>query len=259
MVKVNVNRFGCIEHLVTRAVFCSASSKVEIVAINDPFIDPNYMFNMFQYDSAHGKFKGSVKAENWKPCHQWAAYHSLLGARSRNIIWGDASTEYAVECTGNYTTMEKTGAHLKAGTKRAIISVSSADAPMFVMGVIYENYENLLKIVSNTSCTKNSLAPLAKVIHDNFGIVEGLMITNHVVTATQKTVDGPPGKLHHDVRGTAQNIIPAPTGSAKSVGNVIPKLKRKLTGMAFLVSTPNIVVVDLTWRNLPSMMASRRW
>ncbi|KAK7806074.1 hypothetical protein U0070_000001 [Myodes glareolus] len=221
MVKVGVNGFGHIGRLVTRAAF--TSGKVDVVAINDPFIDLNYMVYMFQYDSTHGKFKGTVKAENGKLVINGKAIFQERDPT--NIKWDDAGAEYVVESTSVFTTMEKAGAHLKGGAKRVIISAPSVDAPMFVMGVNHDKYDNSLKIVSNASCTTNCLAPLAK-----------------------KTVDGPSGKLWPDGRGTAQNIIPASTGAAKAVGKVIPELNGKLTGMAFRVPTPNVSVVDLTCR-----------
>ncbi|KAH0512920.1 Glyceraldehyde-3-phosphate dehydrogenase [Microtus ochrogaster] len=228
MVKVGVNRFGRIGLLVTRAAF--TSGKAEVVAINDPFIDLNYMVYMFQYDSTHGKFKGAVKAENGKLVINGKAITIFQERDPANIKWGDACTEYVVESTGVFTTMEKAGAHLKGGAKRVIISAPSADAPMFVMGVNHDKYDNSLKIVSNASCTTNCLAPLAKVIHDNFGIMEGLMTTVHAIPATQKTVDG------------------WPLWEAVAVGKVIPELNGKLTGMAFRVPTPNVSIVDLTCR-----------
>ncbi|CAD7676001.1 unnamed protein product [Nyctereutes procyonoides] len=240
MVKVRVNGCGRIGRLVTRAAF--NSGKVDIVTINDPFIDLNYMVYMFQDNSTHGKFHGTVKAENGKLVINGKSISIFQERDPANIKWGDAGAEYVMESTGVFTTMEKAGAHLEGEAKRVIISAPSADAPMFVMGV---NHDNSLKIVSNAPCTTSCLAPLAKLIHDHFGIVEGLMTTIHAITATQKTVDGPSGKLWCDDRGAAQNIIPASTGAAKAVGKVISELNGKITGVAFRVPTPNVSVADL--------------
>jgi len=221
---------------------------VDVVAINDPFIPLDYMVYMFKYDSTHGKFKGEISADGDKLVINGKKI-AVYGERDPTAIpWGKEGAEYIVESTGVFTTTEKAGAHLTGGGKKVIISAPSADAPMFVMGVNHEKYDPSLKVVSNASCTTNCLAPLAKVIHDNYGIVEGLMTTVHATTATQKTVDGPSGKNWRDGRGAGQNIIPASTGAAKAVGKVIPELNGKLTGMAFRVPTPDVSVVDLTVR-----------
>merc|ERR1712012_190386 len=243
-IKVGINGFGRIGRLVLRAAI---KKGVNVVAVNDPFIDLDYMVYMFKYDSTHGRFLDHlVKAEDGKLV---IGHHKITVFNERNpadIKWAEAGADYVVESTGVFTTTEKAKAHLTGGAKKVIISAPSADAPMFVMGVNHEEYTNDKHIISNASCTTNCLAPLAKVIHDNWGIKEGLMTTIHAYTATQKTVDGPSGKAWRDGRTAAQNIIPASTGAAKAVGKVIPALNGKLTGMAFRVPTPNVSVVDLT-------------
>jgi len=218
------------------------------VAINDPFIDLDYMVYMFKYDSTHGQYKGEVAAVDGKLVVDGNTITVFSERDPSAIPWGSVGAKYVVESTGVFTTLEKAGAHHKGGAEKVIISAPSADAPMFVMGVNEDSYNNEMKIVSNASCTTNCLAPLAKVINDNFGILEGLMTTVHAVTATQKTVDGPSGKDWRGGRGAGQNIIPSSTGAAKAVGKVIPELNGKLTGMAFRVPTPDVSVVDLTVR-----------
>lgn len=206
------------------------------------------MVYMFKYDSTHGRFKGEVKAEDGHLVVNGNKIAVFSERDPKTIPWSKAGAEYVVESTGVFTTIDKASAHLEGGAKKVIISAPSADAPMYVCGVNLESYDPSHKVVSNASCTTNCLAPLAKVIHDNFEIVEGLMTTVHATTATQKTVDGPSGKLWRDGRGAAQNIIPAATGAAKAVGKVIPALNGKLTGMAFRVPVANVSVVDLTVR-----------
>jgi len=243
--KIGINGFGRIGRLVLRA---AVEKGAQVVAINDPFIPLDYMVYMFKYDSTHGKFKGEVK-EDGK--FLYVNGHKITVFNERDpaaINWASAGAEYIVESTGVFTTNDKAIVHTKGGAKKVIISAPSADAPMFVMGVNHEKYDKSLTVVSNASCTTNCLAPLAKVINDNFGIIEGLMTTVHAVTATQKTVDGPSGKDWRGGRGAAQNIIPSSTGAAKAVGKVIPDLNGKLTGMAFRVPTPDVSVVDLTVR-----------
>ena len=218
------------------------------MAVNDPFIPLDYMVYMFKYDSTHGRFNGEV-SEDGKFLYINGAKITVFGERDpANIDWASAGAEYIVESTGVFTTLEKANVHLTKGAKKVVISAPSADAPMYVMGVNHEKYDPSQNVVSNASCTTNCLAPLAKVINDNFGIVEGLMTTVHAVTATQKTVDGPSNKDWRGGRAAAQNIIPSSTGAAKAVGKVIPELNGKLTGMAFRVPTPDVSVVDLTVR-----------
>lgn len=245
MSKIGINGFGRIGRLVLRA---SLERGGTVVAINDPFIGLDYMVYMFKYDSTHGKFKGDVKAEDGCLVVNGNKITVFNERDPKAIPWGKAGAEYVVESTGVFTTIEKASAHLEGGAKKVIISAPSADAPMYVCGVNLDSYDPSHKVVSNASCTTNCLAPLAKVIHDNFEIVEGLMTTVHATTATQKTVDGPSGKLWRDGRGAGQNIIPAATGAAKAVGKVIPALNGKLTGMAFRVPVANVSVVDLTVR-----------
>jgi len=243
--KVGINGFGRIGRLVLRAALLEG---VDVVAVNDPFIDLDYMVYMFKYDSTHGRYKGEVKAEGGKLIVDGKGIEVFQKMKPDEIPWGKSGADYVVESTGVFTTIEKANAHIKGGVKKVIISAPSADAPMFVMGVNQEKYEKSMNIISNASCTTNCLAPLAKVINDKFGIEEGLMTTVHAYTATQKTVDGPSAKAWRDGRTAAQNIIPASTGAAKAVGKVIPELNGKLTGMAFRVPVPDVSVVDLTVR-----------
>jgi len=245
MSKVGINGFGRIGRLVLRAAIAKG---VEVVAVNDPFIDLEYMVYMFKYDSTHGQYKGEVKQEGGQLVVDGKKISVFQERDPKSIPWGKVGADVVVESTGVFTTIEKAGLHLEGGAKRVIISAPSADAPMFVMGVNEATFDPSMKVISNASCTTNCLAPLAKVINDNFEIVEGLMTTCHAITATQKTVDGPSGKMWRDGRGAAQNIIPASTGAAKAVGKVIPELNGKLTGMAFRVPVPNVSVVDLTVR-----------
>jgi len=245
MSKIGINGFGRIGRLVLRAAI---EKGAQVVAVNDPFITLDYMVYMFKYDSTHGRYKGEVKEENGELVVNGQHIKVFSERDPKNIPWGTVGAEYVVESTGVFTTLDKAQAHIDGGAKKVIISAPSADAPMFVVGVNLEAYDPAMKIVSNASCTTNCLAPLAKVINDNFGIVEGLMTTVHAITATQKTVDGPSGKLWRDGRGAAQNIIPAATGAAKAVGKVIPALNGKLTGMAFRVPVHDVSVVDLTCR-----------
>lgn len=244
MVKVGINGFGRIGRLVFRASL--ARTDVEVVAINDPFIDVDYMVYMLKYDSIHGRFKGEVSANGDKLVVDGREITIFQCMKPEEIAWGQAGADYVVESTGVFTTMDKAAAHFKGGAKKVVISAPSKDAPMFVMGVNNDKYTKDMNIVSNASCTTNCLAPLAKVINDAFGIKDGLMTTVHSTTATQKTVDGPSKKDWRGGRAASGNIIPSSTGAAKAVGKVIPELNGKLTGMAFRVPTLDGSVVDLT-------------
>jgi len=245
-VKVGINGFGRIGRLVLRAA--RTKPNVEVVAINDPFIPADYMKYMFYYDSVHGRYPGTVDVRDGKLIVDGKAITVTNQLDPATIKWGDSGAEYVVESTGKFLTEEGAAKHFTGGAKKVVMSAPSKDkTPMFVVGVNHNSYKADVKIVSNASCTTNCLAPLAKVINDNFGIREGLMTTVHATTATQPTVDGPSVKDWRGGRGAVGiNIIPSSTGAAKAVGKVIPALNGKLTGMAFRVPTANVSVVDLT-------------
>ncbi|PGH21332.1 glyceraldehyde-3-phosphate dehydrogenase [Polytolypa hystricis UAMH7299] len=226
----------------------SSAMHVDVVAVNDPFIETKYAAYMLKYDTQHGQFKGDIEVADNGLVINGKLIRFYQERDPANIPWSETGAEYVVESTGVFTTAEKASAHLKGGAKKVVISAPSADAPMFVMGVNEDKYTSDLKVISNASCTTNCLAPLAKVVNDNWGLVEGLMTTIHSYTATQKTVDGPSAKDWRGGRTAAQNIIPSSTGAAKAVGKVIPSLNGKLTGMSMRVPTSNVSVVDLTCR-----------
>jgi len=247
-INVGINGFGRIGRLVMRAA--KNKPNINIVAVNDPFIPVDYMQYMYKYDTVHGRCGQEVNYD------KGASTISLDGKPIKvfgqmdpsKIDWGSAGADYVIESTGVFTSIDKASAHMAGGAKKVVISAPSGDAPMFVMGVNEEKYENSMNVVSNASCTTNCLAPMAKVVHDEFGIKEALMTTVHAVTATQQTVDGPSQKDWRGGRAACYNIIPSSTGAAKAVGKVIPSLNGKLTGMAFRVPTANVSVVDLTAR-----------
>ena len=245
-IKIGINGFGRIGRLVFRAA-CEKAAQIEVVGIND-LISVDYMAYMLRYDTIHGQFKGTIEVRDGKLVVNGNAIRVTSEKDPANLKWNEVGAEYVVESTGLFLTKESAEAHIKAGAKRVVMSAPSKDdTPMFVMGVNNKSYKGE-PIVSNASCTTNCLAPLAKVIHDNFGIVEGLMTTVHATTATQKTVDGPSAKDWRGGRAAAGNIIPSSTGAAKAVGKVIPSLNGKLTGMAFRIPTLDVSVVDLTCR-----------
>jgi glyceraldehyde 3-phosphate dehydrogenase len=245
-IKIGINGFGRIGRFVFR--IAAAKDNIEVVGIND-LIDVEYIAYMLKYDSTHGQFKGTVDVKDGKLIVNGKAIRVTSEKNPADLKWNEVGAEYVVESTGLFLTKEKAQGHLDAGAKKVIMSAPSKDdTPMFVMGVNQDAYSNDMDFISNASCTTNCLAPVAKVLNDNFEIVEGLMTTVHATTATQKTVDGPSMKDWRGGRGAGQNIIPSSTGAAKAVGKVIPALNGKLTGMAFRVPTPDVSVVDLTVR-----------
>ncbi|ELP87174.1 glyceraldehyde-3-phosphate dehydrogenase, putative [Entamoeba invadens IP1] len=237
-IKVGINGFGRIGRLVARVIL--TRPEFDLVALNDPFMDPKYMEYMLKYDTVHGKFPGTIAVEGGNLSIDGHKIIVVAEKDPAQIGWGKLGVDYVVESTGVFTTIPKCEAHLKGGAKKFIISAPSADAPMFVVGVNTEAYKPEMNVLSNASCTTNCLAPLAKIINNEFGIIEALMTTIHSTTATQKTVDGPSGKDWRAGRCAACNIIPATTGAAKAVGKVIPSLNGKLTGMSFRVTIENI-------------------
>lgn len=243
-IKLGINGFGRIGNLSFQAAL--EREGVEVLAINDPFITADYMAYMMKYDTVHGKFNGEVYEKDGNLVVNGKEIKVYNEMDPHNIPWGKDGVEFVLECSGVFKTLEKAQAHIDAGAKQVVISAPSNDAPMFVMGVNHEEYKPEMNIVSNASCTTNCLAPLAKVINDNFGIKEGLMTTVHSTTATQKTVDSASKKDWRGGRAAAANIIPSSTGAAKAVGKVIPSLNGKLTGMSFRVPTVDVSVVDLT-------------
>eukprot|EP01062_Namystynia_karyoxenos_P043411 TRINITY_DN317_c0_g1_i9.p1 TRINITY_DN317_c0_g1~~TRINITY_DN317_c0_g1_i9.p1 ORF type:complete len:362 (+),score=131.86 TRINITY_DN317_c0_g1_i9:83-1087(+) len=246
MVRLGVNGFGRIGRMVLRAAL--KHPDVELVAVNDPFILPEYMVYQFKYDTVHGRFGGTVTHQDGCLVVDGKKIRAHNIKDPERIPWGEDEVDIVIESSGVFTTKERAGMHLKGGARKVIISAPSADAPMFVMGVNHEQVTPDMQVVSNASCTTNCLAPLAKVIDEQFGIVEGLMTTVHAATGTQHVVDAPSAKDWRGGRCVFNNIIPSSTGAAKAVGKVIPSLNGKLTGMAFRVPSSDVSVVDLTVR-----------
>ncbi len=243
MIKIGINGFGRIGRLAFR--IATQRENVQVVGIND-LLDVDYLAYMLKYDSVHGRFDGTVEVKDGKLIVNGNEVRISAERNPEDLKWDEIGAEYVIEATGLFTTKDKAAMHLKAGAKKVIISAPSPDAPMFVMGVNHKELTAEENIFSNASCTTNCLAPIAKVLHDNFEITDGLMTTIHATTATQKTVDGPSLKDWRGGRAAIHNIIPSSTGAAKAVGKVIPSLNGKLTGMAFRVPTMDVSVVDLT-------------
>jgi len=243
-IKIGINGFGRIGRLIFRLAL--EQDEFEVVAIND-LVAIDYLAYLMKYDSTHGRFNGDIEVKKGELIVNGKSIRITSNRNPSELRWGEVGADYVVEATGLFLTKETANSHIEAGAKKVVLTgPSKDDTPMFVMGVNHEGYETKMDIVSNASCTTNCLAPIAKVLHDSFGIKDGLMTTIHATTATQNTVDGISNKDWRGGRGAGQNIIPSSTGAAKAVGKVIPELNGKLTGMAFRVPTPNISVVDLT-------------
>lgn len=243
--KLGINGFGRIGRIVFRATL--KRPDVDVVAIND-LLEVDHLAYLLEYDSVHGRFDGKIEVKDGHLVVDGKTIRVTAERDPRNLKWDEVGADVVADCTGIFTTMESANYHIEAGAKKVVISAPSKDAPMFVMGVNHKDVKASDKIVSNASCTTNCLAPMAKILDDNFGIEEGLMTTVHATTATQLTVDGPSKKDFRGGRSALLNVIPASTGAAKAVGKVIPKLEGKLTGMAFRVPTADVSVVDLTFR-----------
>ncbi|XP_017779788.1 PREDICTED: glyceraldehyde-3-phosphate dehydrogenase 2-like isoform X2 [Nicrophorus vespilloides] len=252
MVKIGINGFGRIGRLVLKSCIqrnmkktCVTTPASQVVAVNDPFISPEQMAYLFKYDSTYGIYPGEVTTLGTCLFIDGQRVETWQHRDPKEIEWKKVCADYVVEATGVFTNCDKAALHLDAGAKRVVVTAPSNDAPVLIMGVNHDCFKTDMQIISMSSCTTNCLAPLVKVIHDNFEIVEGLMTTVHAVTASQKTVDGP-SKNWRTGRGSLQNIVPTSTGAAKSIGKIIPDLNGKLTGMAFRVPVPNVSVLDLT-------------
>ncbi|WP_298419903.1 type I glyceraldehyde-3-phosphate dehydrogenase [uncultured Kordia sp.] len=245
MTRLGINGFGRIGRIVFRATL--KRNNVDVVAIND-LLDVNHLAYLLEYDSVHGRFDGKIEVKDGNLVVDGKTIRVTAERDPKNLKWDEAGVDVVAECTGIFTTLETADYHIQAGAKKVVISAPSKDAPMFVMGVNHKDAKASDKIVSNASCTTNCLAPIAKVLDDNFGIEEALMTTIHAATSTQYTVDSPSKKNYRLGRSAMNNIIPTTTGAAKAVGKVIPKLNGKLTGMAFRVPTVDVSVVDLTVR-----------
>lgn len=245
MIKIGINGFGRIGRLAFRKAV--ERDNMQVVAIND-LLDVEYLAYMLKYDSVHGKFNGEIDVKNGKLIVNGNEIRISAERNPEDLKWDEVGADYVLECTGIFKTIEQANKHVVGGAKKVVISAPSPDAPMFVMGVNHHKLTKEDTIFSNASCTTNCLAPIVKVLHDNFGVVEGLMTTVHATTATQKTVDGPSSKDWRGGRAAIHNIIPSSTGAAKAVGKVIPEMKGKLTGMSFRVPTMDVSVVDLTVR-----------